>query len=97
MSKTTTSYPKLLRIVTLATIGVITLGIMRGESSLTHYWQLKNSQIVLENAVNALKQENSLLSEEIIKLKESPGYAKKVLKDKYHITEPDEDIVYFAE
>lgn len=87
----------LLRALMVATIAVIVIGVFRGQSSLTHYWQLKDSQSVLQKTVDELKHENAKLSEEIIKLKESPGYAKKTLKDKYHITEPDEDIVYFAD
>jgi cell division protein FtsB len=81
----------------IATLGVITLGIARGDTSLSRYWQLKKSRAVLEKAVDALRRENAALADEIVRLKESPSYAKKVLRDKYHVTEPDEDIVFFAE
>jgi cell division protein FtsB len=81
----------------IATAGVIALGVARGDTSLSRYWQLKKSRAVLEKAVDDLRRENAALADEIVRLKESPSYAKKVLRDKYHVTEPDEDIVFFAE
>lgn len=83
--------------VSIATFGVVVLGVTRGETSLSRYRQLKSSRAVLEKTVEALRQENAALTNEIGKLKESPAYARKVLRDKYHVTEPDEDIVFFAE
>ena len=80
-----------------STIGVIVLGVCRGETAFSRYWQLKSSRAVLEKTVDALRVENAALSDEIARLKESPAYARKVLRDKYHVTEPDEDIVFFAE
>ena len=80
-----------------ATVGVIVLGICRGDTALSRYWQLYESRALLEKTVEALHQENTKLNEEVVRLKESPAYARKVLRDKYHVTDPDEDIVFFAE
>jgi cell division protein FtsB len=76
---------------------VVSLGLLRGASSLGRYRELQRSRDVLAATVDGLKRENDELAAEIMRLKKSPSYAKKVLRDKYHVTEPDEDIVFFAE
>ena len=76
---------------------ILGLGMVRGESTLKDYFELSKSREILKNTVENLKSENSDLSEEIVKLKKSPSYAKKVLRDKYHVTEPNENIIFFTE
>lgn len=76
---------------------VLGAGMLRGESSVDGYFELKDSRQVLNETVERLRKENAALSEEIMRIKESPSYARKVLRDKYHVTDPDEDIVFFAE
>ncbi len=44
-----------------------------------------------------LAEEIHLLESEIKKLKTSPKYALKKLKEKYHIIEPNEKIIFFAD
>lgn len=73
------------------------MGLYRGDNSVAGYFHLKQSREVLKKAVQDLGSENTALSEEINRLKTSPGYARKVLRDKYHLTDEDEDIVFFAE
>lgn len=80
-----------------ACAGVLAVGIMRGESSVRNYFDMQKSREVLSATVGSLEKENAELSEEIQRLKQSPSYAKKVLRDKYHVTDEDEDIVFFAE
>jgi cell division protein FtsB len=70
---------------------------VRGEHSVSTYFSLKESQKVMSVAVTKLKAENSKLADEIVKLKKSKNYAKKVLRDKYHLTEEGEKIIFFAE
>lgn len=70
---------------------------IRGESSLQTYVELQRSQEVLGKTVNKLEDENRSLSQEIYKLKNSKEYARRVLRDKYHVTDADESIVYFAD
>jgi hypothetical protein len=76
---------------------VLGAGMLRGESTVDGYFELKNSREVLSDTVERLRKENAALSDEIMRIKESPSYARKVLRDKYHVTDPDEDIVFFAE
>lgn len=75
----------------------LNLGLFRGSITIDRYFDLKKSQNVLSTAVDRLKAENDALSLEITRIKSSPSYARKVLRDKYHVTDPDEDIVFFAE
>lgn len=79
--------------------GIITLmfGIVRGESSLATFFDLKNSQSVLEDTVAHLERQNSKLKDEISKIKSSNAYAKKVLRERYNVTEESEKIVFFAD
>lgn len=87
----------LLRILFL--MGMITLGfgIIRGESSIRTYFELKKSRKVLAETVQALKSQNSNIALEIDKIKTSPEYARKVLRDKYHVTDENEKIIFFPD
>jgi len=76
---------------------VIGIGMVRGESSFTTYFELKRSKEILGKTVNNLEAENRDLSQEIDKIRKSKEYARKVLRDKYHVTDPDESIIFFAE
>lgn len=76
---------------------VIGLGMIRGASSVEGYLALIKSRDVLRSTVTHLENENNNLREEILKLRESPYYARKILRDKYHIVENGEDIVFFAD
>src|SRR4051794_32686404 len=86
-----------LMLLLLAGMVIVNLGMLRGGSSISGYFDLKKSRDTLGQTVGNLKKENEEISAEIMRLKSSPSYAKKVLRDKYHVTEPDEDIVFFAE
>ncbi len=88
---------KLLFMLVGAGAVILNLGILRGDSSIESYFELEDSQKILLERVNNLETENASLNHEIMKLKESPVYARKVLRDKYHVTDPDEDIVFFVE
>jgi len=83
----------------LLLLGVIVLflGIFRGETSLARYFELQKSQQVLDKTVTNIEAENRVLSDEIMRLKKSKNYARKVLRDKYHVTDTDENIVFFPE
>jgi cell division protein FtsB len=61
------------------------------------FLELEKSRGVLSTAVDKLKEENELIAEELNKIKSSPSYAKKILRDKYHVMDEDEDIIFFAE
>lgn len=78
-------------------VAVINFGIYNGESSVESYQELRTSQQELSQVVNRLKSENEVLQTEISKLKNSPSYAEKVLRDKYHVTGPNEEIIFFVD
>jgi cell division protein FtsB len=77
-------------------VTVIVMGIFRGDFSFLGYQNLEKSKILLQETTKNLEKENQTLRLEISKLKSSPGYAKKVLRDKYHVTEDNEHIVFFG-
>ncbi len=81
----------------LAAAAVLVLGMARGESGIANWRSLKKSRDVLQTTVDGIKDENRALQDEIMRLKESPSYARKVLRDKYHVTDEGEDIVFFPE
>ncbi|MBC7533110.1 MAG: septum formation initiator family protein [Oligoflexus sp.] len=85
------------RLVYCLAVGVLLIGTLRGETSIFDYFKLRKSQEVLEATVDKLKTGNEDLSEEIRKIKGSPDYARKVLRDKYHVTEGNEKIIFFAD
>jgi cell division protein FtsB len=76
---------------------VLVIGVFNGETSYSNYQDLANSRAVLEKTITDLKSENDKTQEEIIKLKNSKSYARKVLRDQYHIVDEDEEIIFFAD
>ena len=76
---------------------VLNLGVFRGETSISKFFQLQKSQQILDKTVTNLESENRELADEIMRLKKSKSYARKVLRDKYHVTDSDENIVFFPE
>ncbi len=78
-------------------IVVLLVGISRGRVGFHEYFDLLASQDVLDHTITKLEQENEQLTGEIHKLKSSKNYAKKVLRDKYHLTDENENIVFFSD
>lgn len=76
---------------------VFAVGMFRGQTSISRYLSLKDSEVILSKAVADLERDNQKLETEISKLKTSKEYARKVLRDKYHVTDSDEKIIYFAD
>lgn len=86
-----------INLFTVAIIGMLTSASFRGKSSLFSYFELEDSKLVLENALASIQKEIEALEKEIEKINHSQSYAKKVLRDKYHILEEDESIIFFAD
>ena len=86
-----------IRVLAIFAVFVLGIGTLRGKSSIKTYWELKKSQKILEETVSSLQKENEKIQMEIIKLKNSPSYANKVLRDKYHLKEENENIIFFAD
>lgn len=76
---------------------VLSLGMIRGENTITSYWELVRSREILQRAVSDLESENIELADEINKIRTSGEYAKRVLKDKYHLTDRNETILFYAD
>ena len=76
---------------------VIFLGMFRGETSIVKYYELKKSQRVLEDAISEIETESSELQLEIKKIRKSSSYARKVLREKYHVLDEGERIVFYGE
>lgn len=86
-----------IRILFLIGAIILGFGIVRGENSFMKFFELRKSQRILDETVRALESQNDDLDLEIKKLKTSPQYAKKVLRDKYHVTEQNERIEFFPD
>jgi len=85
------------RFIYCLTLIVLMVGTLRGEVSIMDYFKLRKSLHLLEGTVDKLRADNQELSEEIRKIKGSPAYARKVLRDKYHVTDANEKIIFFAD
>lgn len=83
--------------MTIAAMLVLGIGIMRGEQSILSYFRLKKSHDILQTAVSNLTMENAAMKAEIEKIENSPRYAQKILRGKYHVTKPGETIIFFAD
>ena len=88
---------RILHLLLIFGIVVLGVGIVRGHSSLTHKYRLERSAAVLRQQLDQLQAENKTLADEINKIKNSPSYARKVLRDRYHLTENNENILFFAD
>ncbi len=87
----------ILRLLLIFGIVVLGVGIVRGRSSLTDRYRLAHSAAVLRQQLAQLAAENRELADEISKIKNSRSYARRVLRDRYHLTEQGENIVFFAD
>ena len=86
----------ILRLLLIFGIIVLAIGIVRGRSSLTVNYHLERSATTLRQQLAQISAENSALENEIRKIKNSRSYARKVLRDRYHLTERGENIFFFA-
>lgn len=85
------------RLIYCLTLIVLLIGTLRGDGSILDFFKLKKSLALLEDSIDKIEHSNQELSEEIRKIKDSPDYARKVLRDKYHVTEANEKIIFFAD
>lgn len=86
-----------LRLLIIFGIVILMTGIIRGRSTVTRTYQLEHSAEILREQLDQLTTENKKLSTEITKIKNSKSYARKVLRDRYHFLDNNENIVFFAE
>lgn len=83
--------------VLVVAILTLTIASFRGQTNVFDYFDLKESSLVLKQALSDIEMDIDRLRLEIKRIKESPSYAHKVLRDKYHITEEGESIIFFAD
>jgi cell division protein FtsB len=75
---------------------VLLVGTIRGEHSISTYFELQRSADVLSARIKALEIENQATSDEIHRLKKSSDYARKVLRDQYHVLDSNENIIFYS-
>ncbi len=97
MKKKKSILPSFFKLWVFLATSVLFVGILRGEGTTENYFALRKSRDRLVEAVDKLRKETSDLEEEILKIKTSKVYAKKVYKEKYHATENGESIIFFAD
>lgn len=83
------------RLLVVLFLLVLVNSIIRGKHSIGGFFDLKKSHDLIEKTVEGLKSENELLETEISRISHSSDYAKKVLRDKYHIIEENEELIFF--
>lgn len=74
---------------------VLVVSFVRGEHTISNFFQLKSSQKKLEEHLHILENENADIAVEIEKIEGSSDYARKVLKDKYNLLEEGEEVLFF--
>lgn len=84
-------------ILTFFCVLVLGIGTMRGEQSIENYTQLKKSRDALQQRITTLQNETQNYRKEIQKIVKSKSYAKKILRDRYHVLEEDESIIFFED
>lgn len=83
--------------ILLATSAVFIHALWQGRGSIFDYFELKERQKVLEATVASLEKEIENLETEIHKIQSSKEYARHVLRDKYHVTEENEKILFYGD
>jgi len=75
----------------------IILSTLRGGGELFDYINIQRSLSLLKQNISKLEKKAQNLEHEIFRIKNSREYAKKVLKDRYHLTDENESIMFFAD
>lgn len=83
--------------IIIAFSAILLVGIVRGSIDTLRYFDLKKSFNELKQATHNLRKENQEIELEVHKIKTSPQYAKKILKDRFHMTEDNENIVFLED
>jgi cell division protein FtsB len=88
----------LLKALILSLTGLLLYHSFRDSHRYLGYLKLQRSRQTLEEVVTKLAKEKTELAGEIEKIRNSKSYARKVLRDNYHlIEEEDERIVFFSD
>ena len=75
---------------------VLTISSLKGLQGALRFSQLQKSRDLLIQANQKLEKEIKTINYEIEKIDKSKAYVRKQLKDRYHLTEKGEHIIFFA-
>lgn len=76
---------------------VLIVSTVRGSSGVSSYFDLKESEEKLQATVEGLRDENKQLTLEIERIEKSDSYALKILRDRYHLVQDHERIIFFSD
>ena len=80
----------------LTTLSLL-IGLWQGGKTLGDYFELYHSKEVLVETIKNLEKDIKTTQTEILRIHKSDSYALKVLRDKYHVLEKNEEIIFFAD
>ena len=84
-------------LIVCSTLAILLLGAVRGEHSWGEHRRLGHSARILQDTVTRLEGEIEILETQMAQIKASPIYARKILRDKFHMTDERERILFFEE
>jgi cell division protein FtsB len=79
------------------TASLLAWGTFHGETSFADYFFLKEKRDLYKKKIQALEAETQSIALEIERVEGSEAYAKKILKDKYHVLADGEKVLLFSE
>ena len=84
-------------LVLFLTALVLSIGMIRGKTGMKTYFELRQSELILARTTSKLEQDIQNLRREIAKIENSREYVRKVLRDKYHEMNDDEEFFFFKD
>ena len=90
-------YPNILLYLIFLGALLLVVSSVRGGGGLFHYLNLQKSKAILSITIEELKAEIKAMEKEIDRIESSKSYALRILKDKYHLTTKDEEVLFFAD
>lgn len=89
--------PSLLNIFFLFVNLLFLFHALRDYSKYPNYLKLLKSKEILADTIEKLEVKNKDLEDEIERITNSKSYALKVLRERYHLTEENEKIIFFTD
>ena len=86
-----------LRFILLLTLLTLFLGGIRGGQYFYNYLSLRDSHNILKVTTFRIEAVIKNLENEIEKIQSSSSYARKILRDKFQVTDKNENILFFAD
>ena len=86
-----------LKVIIIMLSITLVAGILKTRNNISSYIALNKSCQVLEKTIQELEQDIRGLEEEILRINQSKSYVSKLLKDRYHIVNENEEILFLAD